>query len=67
VSTITSQNLENDGDMSRELEVIDLAVSRPNEYIGYNSFGSFIGLKLEWASTSKVEYKGADLYGRKTE
>lgn len=66
LSSITSNNLETDGESSSNSEIIDLTSINVNEFVGFNETGSFIGLKLEWDSESKVEYKGCDVYGRTT-
>ena len=65
LSPLVSSSLETDGDVL-ETDRIDLSQIYVNEYHGFNETGSFIGMKLEWNSTSKVEYKGADIYVRKT-
>jgi hypothetical protein len=62
VKVLTSNTLENDGTESRA-ERIDLTSTPVNEFIGFESEGSFLGLSLEWDSDAKFEYKGADLYG----
>ena len=63
VSPLTSNSLENDGDLG-DFEVIDLTKMVPNEFIGSNNSGSFLGLNLSWDSLALVSYKGCDIYGR---
>jgi len=65
VTALTTNALETDGTFSNA-ESIDLTKVQPNEYIGFNDTGSFVGIQLSWDSTAKVEYKGAEVYGRLT-
>jgi len=64
ISSVTSSMLENDGNLSQS-QIMDLSKTHINDYIAFNSTGSFLGLKMEWDSTAKFEYKGANVYGRK--
>jgi len=65
VSALHSNLLESNGTLSQETETLDLTRDVISEYIGYNESGSYIGVKLEWDSDAKVEYKGCDVYGRR--
>jgi len=65
LSPLTSSSLETSGNVV-ETDRIDLSLTFPNEYHGFNETGSFIGLKLEWDASAKVEYKGAEIYVRKS-
>jgi len=65
LSAVLSQSLEDTG-TSTSPEIIDLTSVQPNEYIGFNETGSFIGIEASWSSDSKFEYKGCDIYGRRT-
>jgi hypothetical protein len=64
LSGIVSNSLETNGTDTEETEIIDLTTTPINEFVGFNSAGSFIGVKLAWESSAKVEYKGCDVYGR---
>lgn len=65
LAAVTSQNLANDG-ISSVAERVDTSVEPINEYIGFNESGSFLGIEATWMSDAKIEYKGCDVYGRKT-
>jgi hypothetical protein len=65
LSPLISNGLETNGDRE-ETDRVDLTQIFPNEYHGFNRAGSFLGMHLQWDSRSKVEYKGAEIYGRKT-
>ncbi len=65
LSPLISNGLETNGDVL-ETDRIDLTQTFPNEYHGFNEAGSFIGVHAEWDASSKVEYKGCEVYGRKT-
>jgi len=65
LSAVVSQNLESDG-MLAQSEIIDLTNTQyPNEYIGYEVSGSFLGYEMQWSSSAKAEMKSCDIYGRK--
>ena len=69
VSAIVTDLLENNG-VATVSETVDLTQIPNNEYISFsdgsnqNDVGSFIGGKVEWDSTAKLEYKGLDVFGR---
>jgi len=66
ITALTSNQLETDGTFSESVPV-DLSVISPNEYIGFNETGGFIGFDARWASSALVEYKGCDVYVRRTQ
>jgi hypothetical protein len=66
ISAITSNQLEDNGTVSPSVTV-DLSTISPNEYIGFNDTGSFVGLQATWSSDALVEYKGCDIYFRRTQ
>ncbi len=65
LSPLVSNSLESSGDIL-ETDRVDLTQIYPNEYHGFNQAGSFIGLNLQWDARAKVEYKGAEVYVRKS-
>ncbi len=65
VSGVTSDTLEGNGNFSTA-QTIDLSTTPVDEYISFPETGSFLGVKFSWESTAQFEYKGADVYARKT-
>ena len=63
VSSLVSQQLETSGEIG-DLEELDLTQIQPNEFVASGNIGSFLGVRAEWFSDAKVEYKGCDVWGR---
>ena len=66
VQGLSANALETHGSPSA-VERIDLTQTRPNEYISFpTAQGKFLGLSITWQSSSRMEYKGCDVYARRT-
>jgi hypothetical protein len=66
VSFVTSDVLENSSGTIEPIpsNMLSLEFNPVREYIAADQPARFIGLRLDWTSTSTVRYTGAVLYGR---
>jgi len=63
VTSIVSNMLETNLGTLDNQETIDLSISIPNEYIGFDNQGSFVSFHLSANASSMLRYLGCDVYG----
>lgn len=66
LSALASNTLEKRVPETGDAQVIDLTQTPPNEYVGFETQGSFVGFKLTGYASSGFAYVGCDVYGRVT-
>ncbi len=64
--TVTSDSLESrDGTVIDGAgQYLDLETNKVQEYVGFDSYSRFFGLRYAWDSSSRVRYSGAIAYGK---